>query len=65
MSGPQNQINKPPSEFPRKPYKFYAGGEGMKNYIKPVFEAIELKTEERLAGSCGGWSTGSCPVPEE
>ena len=37
----------------------------MRAYIKPVFEAIELKTEERMAGSCGGWSTGSCPVPEE
>lgn len=37
----------------------------MKSYIKPVLEAIELKTEERLAGSCGGWAVGSCPVPLE
>lgn len=37
----------------------------MRTYIKPVFEAIELKTEERMAGSCTAWDGGSCPVPLE
>ena len=35
----------------------------MKEYIKPVFESIELKCEERMAGSCNipdGYTEGHC-----
>ncbi len=35
----------------------------MKKYIKPVFESVELKSEERMAGSCfipSGYSEGHC-----
>lgn len=36
----------------------------MKNYIKPVFEYVQLRTEERLAGSiCAVTPSGSCPIP--
>lgn len=37
----------------------------MRTYIKPVFEAIELKAEERLAGSWCANNVGSCPIPME
>lgn len=32
----------------------------MKNYVKPVFECVELRMEERMAGSCAG-ATGNPP----
>lgn len=35
----------------------------MKNYVKPVFECVELRNEERMAGSCyipDGYSEGHC-----
>lgn len=37
----------------------------MKEYVKPVFESIELKCEERMAGSCfipSGYNEGHCVV---
>lgn len=37
----------------------------MKEYVKPIFECVELKTEERLAGSmCSKEEIkiGSCPA---
>lgn len=35
----------------------------MKKYMKPVFECVELKCEERMAGSCyipSGYTEGHC-----
>ena len=38
----------------------------MKSYVKPQFSFIELRSEERLAGSGGGctFTTGTCGIPD-
>jgi len=37
----------------------------MKKYIKPVFESVELRLDERMAGSCTPpppYTSGACPT---